>query len=97
MIPVTNFASLPQIIGVDIPDNILVPCPISGKQVRRFAAKCCPDCEHFDGLGKLTFADTDEENAAINEAIKNKTLSWSKVYAIRCICVMEWITEEISE
>jgi len=95
--PVTSFASLPQIIGVDIPDNILVPCPISGKQVRRFAAKCCPDCEHFDGLGKLTYADTNEENAAINKAINDKTLSWSRVYAIRCVCVMEWITEEISE
>ncbi len=95
--PVTRFASLPQIIGVEIPDNILVPCPINGKQVRRFAAKCCPDCEHYDGLGKLTFADTDEENAAINKAIDDKKLSWSKVYAIRCVCVMEWITEEISE
>ena len=95
--PVTRFAALPKIIGVEIPDNILVPCPIGGKQVRRFAAKCCPNCEHFDGLGKLTFADTDEENAAINEAIENKTLSWSKVYAVRCICVMEWVTEEISE
>lgn len=95
--PVTSFAKLHPVHGVDIPDNILVPCPISGKQVRRFAAKCCPDCEHFDGLGKLTFADTDEENAAIEKAIKNKDLSWSKVYAIRCVCVMEWITEEISE
>jgi len=95
--PVTEFASLRKIEGIEIPDNILVPCPISGQQVRRFAAKCCPDCEHFDGLAKLTWADTDEENAAINESIKNKTLSWSKAYAIRCICVMEWMTEEISE
>ena len=93
---VSSFASLQKTTG-EIPDNILVPCPISGKQVRRFAAKCCPDCEHFDGLGKLTFADTDEENAALIEAIKNKDLSWSKVYAIRCACVMEWITEEIAE
>ena len=95
--PVTEFAKLQKVHGVEIPGNILIPCPISGKQVRRFAAKCCPDCEHFDGLGKLTFADTDEENAAIIESIKNKTLSWSRVYAIRCVCVMEWITEEISE
>jgi len=95
--PVTEFAKLQKAHGIEIPDNILVPCPISGKQVRRFAAKCCPDCEHFDGLGKLTYADTDEESAEINKAIKNKTLSWSRVYAIRCVCVMEWITEEISE
>lgn len=96
--PVTSFAKLPiETKQVSIPENVLVSCPISGVQVKRFAFKCCPSCQHFNGLAKLTWADTDEENAAINKAIEDKTLSWSKVYAIRCVCVMEWITEEIAE
>lgn len=95
--PVSNFASLNIAETREIPDNILVPCPISGKQVRRFASKCCPDCEYFEGLGELVFANTPEESKKIMDAVKNKDVSWSKVFAIRCVCVMEWITEEIIE
>lgn len=87
-----KFAKLPiETELVSIPSNILVPCPISGIQVKRFACKCCPNCKYFEGLAKLTWADTDEEKEKI------KDLSWSRRYAIRCKTIAEWITEEIGE
>jgi len=87
-----KFAKLPiETESVSIPNNILVPCPISGIQVKRFASKCCPNCQYFKGLAKLTWADTDEEKEKI------KDLSWSRRYAIRCETIAEWITEEIFE
>ena len=76
---------------VIIPDNVLVPCPISGKQVKRFAAKCCPDCEYFEGLALLAWADNEEDQKKID------AMPWPRRYAIRCVTVAEWITEEIFE
>ena len=77
--------------GTVIPDNVLVPCPLSGVQVKRLASKCCPDCKYFEGLAMLAWADTDEDNAKI------KKLPWPKRYAIRCVTIAEWTTEEIFE
>jgi len=83
-----KFAKLPiETEDVSIPKNVLVPCPISGIQTKRLAYKCCPNCEYFKGLAKLTWADTEEEKAKIIN------LPWSKKYAIRCVTVAEWITE----
>lgn len=73
---------------IQIPHNILVPCPISGKQRSRLAAGCCPECKYFLGLGKLVFADTEEEQAKIDK------LPFAKKYAIRCNTVMEWTLTE---
>ncbi|KKM87161.1 hypothetical protein LCGC14_1271680 [marine sediment metagenome] len=33
----------------NIPDDVLIPCPMRKFDNRR-AAKCCPGCEHFRGL-----------------------------------------------
>ena len=33
----------------NIPDGVLIPCPMREFSSRR-AAKCCPDCDHFKGL-----------------------------------------------
>ncbi len=86
-----KFAKLPIAPDVEIPDNVLVPCPISGVQVKRLAHKCCPDCKYFEGIAVMTWADNEEEQARIDK------LPWSKRYAIRCVTVAEWVTEEIFE
>ena len=84
-----NFATLKiEDRPVIIPDNVIVPCPKSGKQVSRLAVSCCPDCEFFRGLGKLTWADTPEEQAQIDN------MPFSKRYSIRCETVMEWTLSE---
>ena len=33
----------------NIPDGVLIPCPMRKFDNRR-AAKCCPGCDHFRGL-----------------------------------------------
>ena len=36
----------------NIPDGVLIPCPMRKFDNRR-AAKCCPGCEHFKGLVEI--------------------------------------------
>ena len=91
---VTKFANNP-IVDVAIPGNVVVPCPISGTQQKRFAANCCPDCENFKGICRLYHSENAAEELQIQSDLQEGKLPWSKVYAIRCECIMEWPCEDI--
>lgn len=46
---------LPEVVGVEIDPRALVPCPATpGKPFRaRYAARACPGCPHYRGLGLM--------------------------------------------
>lgn len=85
------------IADVSIPDNIIVPCPKvnSGKQTDTWAAKHCPDCEYFEGVGELFKVENKQERQEIINDIASGKRRWSQTYAIRCHVVMEWVCKEV--
>ena len=55
-------------ISTSIDDDVVVPCP--KKEFKpAMAAEDCPKCEHFDGVGVMSTA---------------QSLEWAKRYCIRC-------------
>lgn len=91
--PVTNFAKL-NITDVPISKKAVVPCPLDGTQVKRRAYKSCPSCENFAGIAKLMNGENSQEDKEIEEQVFMGKIPWSRAYAIRCVCVMEWVCED---
>ena len=74
-----NVTAFP-IIDVDIPDSVIVRCPIYANRNR--AAKHCAECRHFKGVSQMAYSDDTE-------------LTWSQQYAIRCSFILERKTDDI--
>ncbi len=87
-----NFAKLPILNrAIQIPNNVIVPCAITGIQTNRLAANCCQQCKYFVGIAQLAWADDEAEQAEIEKH------PWPSIYAIRCNMVMELICQEFKK
>ncbi len=67
---------LPIVPNIEIDDRVLIDCPATLPKIR-YASKCCPPCEHFDGIARKAWDD------------ENKPLDWDVEFCIRCRYPME--------
>jgi len=64
-------------IETEIADDVVIQCPQVDFKLR-VACKCCPGCEHYDGVGVM---------------VADMSFPWHKRYAIRCTHPIERRTQ----
>lgn len=68
-----------KIVDVEIDSAAIIPCPLV-RFKGRYAAKCCPGCDNFKGIGLM---------------VDDPSMSWHERYTVRCAHIIERRTQII--